>query len=644
MNRIKNTLLFLVGAHVLALVFFLIFRFTLYFVVGSQEPNSQLAFQAFLMGLRFDNLISCVVVLVPLVVLFVALFFKKNDAVNKSVLIFMCVMYSVMFLISAIDIPYFDQFFKHVNSSIWNWLDEPSFVLDMVVSEPSYLIYGGLLAVLVFAFCWLLKQIKKIFLDKQNSERIASPKEIVICLIMLALCVLLCLFGIRGRLGQKSPVRIGTAYFCNDPFYNQLGLNPAYVLIRTTASMSKENRQELHLIDDSLAIEHVRKEFSISTDSLNEISPIARFVAQSDTINRKNVVIIMMESMASHFVADTALTPFLNGLIKKSLYFPNAYSAGIHTMNGVYGTLFSFPALLNQHPLKTGDIVTYESWPTVMKNLDYATFYFTTHDEQFDNIGGYLAANNVETIVSEKDYPRSEVRSNLGVCDDYMFRVAVPRISQVASEGKNFFAAFLTASNHAPFVIPEYYSPKQKDARYQVIEYADYSLMKFFDEAKKESWYENTIFALVGDHGASNNDYDISLAYHHVPIIIYDPKNENPRVENRLAGQIDIFPTIMGMLGYQYVNNTFGVDLMKVNREYIFFSSDDAYCCVDSACYYVCRNDGAESLYNYRDGNGENHILDNQQKANEMKDYARSMIQAAQVVVKQKQAVTRKAL
>ena len=202
--------------------------------------------------------------------------------------------------------------------------------------------------------------------------------------------------GIRGRLGQKSPVRIGTAYFCNDPFLNQLGLNPTYVLIRTTANMSKESRQKIQFIDEETALRRVREEFGITTDSLQYISPIARFVPQADTVQKKNVVVIMMESMASHFVADTALTPFLNTLISKSLYFPNGYSAGIHTMNGVYGTLFSYPALMNQQPFKTGDIVTYESWPTVMKQNGYTTFYFTTHDEQFDNIGGYMSANNME--------------------------------------------------------------------------------------------------------------------------------------------------------------------------------------------------------------------------------------------------------
>ena len=105
-----------------------------------------------------------------------------------------------------------------------------------------------------------------------------------------------------------------------------------------------------------------------------------------------------------------------------------------------------------------------------------------------------------------------------------------------------------------------------------------------------------------------------------------------------MAGQIDIFPTVMGILGFPYINNTFGIDLMKEKRQMMFFSSDDAYCCIDSCHYYVCRNEGGESLYAYRMQDSENQIADFQEKASHMKTYAQSMIQAAQYVVQKKQA------
>jgi len=638
MKRLLQTILFLGCVHVWTLVVAMLFRVALYVIEGPFEFDSSLVFDAFCMGLRFDNLMSCVLISIPVVALFFALFFKPNKIVHGAVYWYICIIYSISFFIAAVDIPYFDQFFKHVNASVWNWFDEPSFVLKMVFSEPSYFVYGIAYIIVVLGFSWVVKKLKICFLDPQTGAGVDSIRNGMIVGVSFVLIAFLCVMGIRGRLGQKSPVRIGTAYFCNEPFLNQLGLNPTYVLIRTTASMSKESKQQIHFIDDSTAISYVRNEFGIATDSLLEISPIARYVPSADSIQRKNVVIIMMESMASHFVADTVLTPFLNQLIRKSTFFSNGYSAGIHTMNGVYGTLFSFPALMNQHPFKTGDIVTYESWPTVMKQNGYTTFYFTTHDEQFDNIGGYMSANNMEFVYSEKDYPSNEVRSNLGVVDDYMFRFSMPKLTEAAQENKPFFAAFLTASNHAPHIVPEYFTPKQADLRYQVIEYSDYALQLFFEQAKQQPWYNNTIFALVGDHGAANNDYDVSLAYHHVPIIIYDPTSENPRVIPDMAGQIDIFPTVMGILGFPYINNTFGIDLMKEKRQMMFFSSDDAYCCIDSCHYYVCRNEGGESLYAYRTQDSENQIADFQGKASHMKTYAQSMIQAAQYVILQKQA------
>lgn len=637
MKRLLQNITFLIGVQCVTLIFGSLFRLALFFIEGTTTADVSIIAEAFLWGLRFDNLMACVLILIPILLLFVSLFFKPNKHLFNGVYWYLCVVYAISFFISAADIPYFNQFFKHVNASVWNWFDEPSFVLKMICSEPTYFVYFFVFVAVVFSFAWLLKRLKIRFLDSQKDSINWSGLRIGTAALTFVLLIGLCLMGIRGRLGQKSPVRIGTAYFCNDPFLNQLGLNPTYVLIRTTANMSKESRQKIQFIDEETALRRVREEFGITTDSLQYISPIARFVPQADTIQKKNVVVIMMESMASHFVADTALTPFLNTLISKSLYFPNGYSAGIHTMNGVYGTLFSYPALMNQHPFKTGDIVTYESWPTVMKQNGYTTFYFTTHDEQFDNIGGYMSANNMEFVYSEKDYPSNEVRSNLGVVDDYMFRFSLPKLTEAAQEKKPFFAAFLTASNHAPHIVPEYFTPKQADLRYQVIEYSDYALQLFFEQAQQQPWYNNTIFALVGDHGAGNNDYDVSLAYHHVPIIIFDPTNETSRVNHNMAGQIDIFPTVMGILGFSYINNTFGIDLLKEQRPMIFFSSDDAYCCVDSVNYYVCRNDGGESLYSYNSENKENMITSQSEKAEKMRDYARCMIQAAQQVVFQKQ-------
>lgn len=636
-KQIKALMAYLLSVYGVAILLFSFSRLVLFLVMsGSVEKTDSFSHNvlpAFGMGLRFDTVISCYILILPAFILFISQCFPFNRRLlYKWTHVFICALFSVAIFISGANIPYFQQFFKNLNASIWNWFDEPSFVVKMVLGEPVFLLYGVFTVSFLVAFCWVLTKIRKRFLDPVATERISGWKH-VMGMSLLSLLVLTVMFmGVRGHASLKSPIRIGTAYFCGDPFLNQLGLNPVFVLIKTSMNARSEADRSIHMMDEKMAVENVRRYLHIEDES--ELSPIARMQKGDSVPGRRNVVVILMESMAHHYVADTALTPFLNQLAKKSIYFPNTYSAGIHTMNGVFGTLFGYPALMNQHPFKTGDVLQYESWPTVMKELGYETRYFTTHDEQFDNIGGYMYANDVDVVISEKDYPSREVRSTLGVCDDYMFRFAIPKLTSISESGSLFFATFLTASNHAPHIIPEYFQPRQTKTFYQVIEYSDYSLKVFFEKASQEPWFKNTLFVLLGDHGASNGDYDISLTYHHIPLVFYDPNDERGELHEELAEQIDVFPTTMGFLGLPYVNNTFGVDLMREPREQVFFSSDDAFCYLDSVNYFVHRNDGGESLYRYKLDDKVNYLSDEGvSKIDSMRTFTMSMIQSAQYMI-----------
>ncbi len=452
-----------------------------------------------------------------------------------------------------------------------------------------------------------------------------------ICSILI---IFLCLLGIRGRLALKSPIRVGTAYFSNNSFINELGLNPVYYFLRSTLDSQKQKKQSLSLIPENEAIGVVQSYFGITNPQ--EGSPIAREKTYEQRQNY-NVVFIIMEGISySVFENKQARSyiPFLDSLSQNSLFFNNCYSSGIHTMNGVCGSLFSYPALMQQHPFKSAEITKMAGFPNILRKNGYQTAYFTTHDDQFDNIGGFLKANDVELILSQKDYPGDKVLSNLGVPDDYMFERAIPEMTKLAKNRKPFFAACLTASNHTPMIIPDYFKSREGELRFQMLEYADWSLRKFFDLAKKEPWFKNTIFVLCSDHGSplGKQLYDMAITFNHVPMMILAP-GKNPEVNNNPAGQIDIFPTVMGLLGINYTNNTFGEDLLEKNREYIFFSADNAIGCISDSLFYTWHNDGRESLYNYKNQSSDNIIENYRDEAEKMKKYSFSMIQSAQYMI-----------
>jgi phosphoglycerol transferase MdoB-like AlkP superfamily enzyme len=305
-------------------------------------------------------------------------------------------------------------------------------------------------------------------------------------------------------------------------------------------------------------------------------------------------------------------------------------------MNGIFSTLFSFPALFRKHPMKENSMVKYRGIYSTLKEQGYSTIFFTTHDGQFDNVEGFLKANDCETVISKPDYPSDRVKTTLGVPDDFMFEFSIPVLNKLSNTGKPFCAAFMTASDHGPYYIPDYFKPHGKEIKKQIVEYADFSLRKFIRMASKEKWFNNTIFVFVADHGAPIDGlYEMSLSYNHTPLIFYAPRIiEDHKTFSNIAGQIDIFPTIMGLLKIPYENNTLGIDLFRENRDYIYFNADDKYGVIDDKWFLIVHEDRSKRLYQYRNRDIHNY-------ANEMKDvvvqmdtYAKSNLQTFQYILK----------
>jgi phosphoglycerol transferase MdoB-like AlkP superfamily enzyme len=330
------------------------------------------------------------------------------------------------------------------------------------------------------------------------------------------------------------------------------------------------------------------------------------------------------------------LTPFLDSIANQGYYFENAYTAGIHTFNGVFSSLFSFPALYRQHPMKGSSIKKYHGLFSTLRKNDYSTIYFTTHDGQFDNVEGFLIANDCETVVSKDDYPPEEIKTTLGVPDDFMFRFSIPYLNDLSKKNNPFVAAFMTASDHGPYYVPDYFKPKSNEILNQLIEYADYSLKKFIDLSSKQSWFKNTIFVFVADHGSAIDGlYDMSIDYNHTPLIFYAPEIiKEPKSLYSMAGQIDIFPTVMGLLNLSYENNTLGIDLLNESRPYIFITADDKYGVLDDEWFLVVRSDKSKSLYKYRDRNSYNFADEKKDVVERMNVYAQSNLQTFQYLLR----------
>jgi phosphoglycerol transferase MdoB-like AlkP superfamily enzyme len=254
----------------------------------------------------------------------------------------------------------------------------------MIVGETTYYfpIALGILSIIAFSYIgtWLSQ---KFYTLSSQAEHSISIQTITTTFLLGAVLIGLCIFGIRGRRGY-NPIKVSQAYYCNDPFLNQIGVNPVFNLLTSYIDDNRKENRALTLMNDEKAINKVQE--LLNRGGIEGLSPIARNVMAESGPSRKNVVMILMESMSAHLMSAYGntgnLTPFLDSLYKESLTFKNFYSSGIHTNHGMYSTLYSFPAIMKRNAMKGSVIPIYSGLPTVLKANGYHNSFFMTHESQ----------------------------------------------------------------------------------------------------------------------------------------------------------------------------------------------------------------------------------------------------------------------
>ncbi|MBE6333970.1 MAG: LTA synthase family protein [Bacteroidales bacterium] len=640
MNKFIKVIKYLLSVHLTGLLIFSLIRLVLFLsahqMLGGEsalDTGWTMVSSAFLRGVWFDNVIACYILTLPLLLLSIAVIcnlsirpFMRISSVWFSLL------YSLAFLISVVNIPYFKYFFTPINSSIFEWFEYASTTTSMIVGEASYVWYilSWLLIAIVFTM-FVFGMQKSCCSSLKRSDNNRSLPEFVIVVALSCVAFYGCYIGMRGRFGY-NPIKVSQAYFCRNPFLNQLGLSPVHYLLYSSIDMSRSENNYISLIDSNEAQEFYESymaDKNFIPDSVDSVAP-------------KNVVFIIMESMSAKFMerfgSDKGVTPFLDSIYDESISFPNFYSAGVHTNHGLFSSLYSYPALMRRNLMKGSVIPTYEyGLPQRLLADGYKTAFFMTHESQYDNMNGFFRTNGYEEIYAEENYPASKVVNSFGVADDYLFEYALPVLNGYAESGSPFFATILTISNHPPYILPDWFKAKSSDMEYAIVEYADFCIADFFNKAKKEPWFKNTIFIFMGDHGkvVGNSMSEMPESYNHVPFMVYYHGVE-PYENYSFAGQMDVTPTILDILGVESKNSDFGIDLMQVEREKIFYTSDNAIGARDSSHLYIYMPQSEKELYYHITEQGMIPVTQSDSSFTELKKFGLSMIQATEDYMKAK--------
>ncbi len=623
--------------YFISILFFTVFR--IIFVYTSKELLPDLSdlnyylISAFEVGWRFDTVISCYILAFPFLVLSFLNLFKINSLITIRIIKFLTALIFIFaFMLCAVDIPYFKYNFSRLTVAVFNWVDTPEMMIQLMFSEFSYVIYLMLFIVISILFSIVAKYIRIKTISKNISEEKFSVTIKLIYFLLIAFAVFM---GMRGR--KSAPIKEGNACVSTNAFVNQIGLNPVF-------TFAKSMMNKIEFMDDKIALSEVKRYFNNEAKNKYD-SPIARLVLADSVFKRYNVVVIIMESMTANnlkrFGNIYNITPTIDSLANNGLSFDNIWGAGKHTSNGVYSTLYSFPGIWSRRSTTNVERAVYSGFPGVLKQKGYSTTYFTNHGTSFDNIGEFLPENHFDRIVSQGDYPQNKIVGMYGVPDHVMFEKGIEVLSELAQSQKPFFATFMTTSNHGPYIIPDgiKFKPKKGPIERQIIEYADWSIGYFMEMASKQPWFDSTVFIFTGDHGAitDNNKYIIPLSFHHIPFIIYSTdKSTESKAYSILGGQIDIFPTVMGYLNASYVNNTFGINLFNEKREFIYYSEDNKLVCMNNEYMFVFSKEREENLFKLKGNDVSNCIEANKGIADSMKKYMFVMLQSTQWMIEHK--------
>jgi len=355
-------------------------------------------------------------------------------------------------------------------------------------------------------------------------------------------------------------------------YVNELATNGPYQFVAAFRNNTLNYRTFYHLGDDKALSRQLRRQLR-ATSPAHNLYDITRTVDGDGQAQPLNVILVTVESLSAKYLdhlPDSSShylgrTPFLDRLATQSLFFTNLYATGTRTARGLEAITLSLPPTPGRSLVKRPDNGPFYSLGGVLKQHGYDTAFLYGGRGFFDNMNAFFSGNGYR-IVDEGDFSDNEItfKNAWGVCDEDLYAKTLQQADKVSGEHRPFFFHLMTTSNHRPYTYPDgKIDIPSGTGREGAVRYTDYALENFFRNARHHDWFENTIFVVVADHCAgSAGKVGLPVARYHIPLFIYAPNHIAAARYTKIASQIDLAPTLLGLLGIDYTSHFFGEDVL----------------------------------------------------------------------------------
>ncbi len=556
-------LLMIYVVYFLARIIYLLVNFS-YFEQGLTFTH---LCEMFAGGLVFDTS-AILVTNIPYIVLMLLPWHRKENNLYQQVCRWVFVIINALALVvNLCDSVYFQYTMRRTTTTVFSEFSNEGNLGSIFFKETVSHFY----LVLIFALVvWALYRFYR--KPEVGNSRYRWWHYDLAMLLSLCAVAPFVVAGIRGGFTTAvRPITISNAnQYVDRPIEAALVLNTPFSLYRT---IGKDVFVVPEYFNNPQEMEAVYSPIHTPTDTV--------------PMTKKNVVVLIVESFGREYIGALnktlegghykGYTPYVDQLIAKSTTFSHSYCNGRKSIDGMPSILSSIPMFVEPFFLTPASMNHVSGIASLLADEGYQTAFF--HGAQRGSMGflAFSRATGFQQYYGREDYEddhrfggEKDFDGTWAIWDEPFLHYYVKKMSEMQEP---FMTAVFTASSHHPYVVPEQYKetfPEEGIVIHKCIRYTDMAIGKFFETASKEPWFKNTIFVLTSDHTnlSDHAEYQTDLGGFCSPIIIYEPESERqPEIQDKIAQQIDILPTVMGMLHYQKPYLAFGIDLLNTAAE-----------------------------------------------------------------------------
>ena len=574
------------------------FVFVNYFSAPASADNNLTS--SYILGFRYDLRYVTIVMMITLLFSYIKPLNPFDKKLGKQIAIITWMLFSslLLFFYTA-DFIHYAYVHQRLNASILSYIDNP--LISMQMMWQSYSIITIIIIFLVVE--WVLyKFISFTYQLSDKYKRTGSQFKNIITQTIFFIILLYAAIGNIIYKGGQYPLRWSNAYSLGSDYKANVALNPMQSFFSTLNFRSSK-------IDTDL----IKKNYSVIADYLTipsneQDAQNLQFARIHNPVNNnleastiKNVVLVICESFSAYKSSMMGnplnTTPYFNDMKKQGVYFNRAFSPAYGTARGVWAVLTGTPDVLEGKTSSRNPLAV-DQHSIIADFKNYEKYYFLGGSASWANIRGVLTNNISDLKIFEQGSYQSSEIDVWGISDKNLFLEANKTLSK---NTKPFFAIIQTADNHRPYTIPaedlkvfvKKTVPKdsllkfgfENNEEYNAFRYTDFCIEQYIEAAKKEKYFNETLFVFVGDHGIKGDAGTMlpksfteqGLTNMHVPLLFYAPSILQPKEYSIPVSQLDVLPSIASLCNIPYTNTTMGknVFITVQQKDNAIFLYDD---------------------------------------------------------------------